>query len=155
MLLNPKSLASIAHKPSYAFERADICDRGAVDRIFAQWGPDAVLYLAAESHVDRSIADAAAFKRGRYLQLLEAAMRYWASLEFPPPLNGLDLAVCVAFNADISDSCDSKSRGRERGRSPPLIAPPPGAPTKAHDPARPGQSVGHQSERGRPMGVGP
>jgi hypothetical protein len=35
---NPKSLASIAHKPSYAFERADICDRGAIERIF---GPSA------------------------------------------------------------------------------------------------------------------
>src|SRR5262245_44686241 len=54
---NPKSLASIAQHRCYAFERTDICDRGAIDRIFANWRPDAVLHLAAESHVDRSIAD--------------------------------------------------------------------------------------------------
>jgi dTDP-glucose 4,6-dehydratase len=80
---NPKSLASIAEQPRYAFERADICDRVAMDRVFAQWRPDAVLHLAAESHVDRSIADAAAFIQSNVVgtyQLLEAARRYWTPL---------------------------------------------------------------------------
>ena len=80
---NPKSLALIDHHPCYAFERADICDRAAMDRIFSQYGPDAVLHLAAESHVDRSITDAAAFVHtnvvGTY-QLLEAARKYWQTL---------------------------------------------------------------------------
>jgi dTDP-glucose 4,6-dehydratase len=80
---NPKSLALFAHHPSYAFERADICDRAAMDWMFRQYQPDAVLHLAAESHVDRSITDAAAFIRtniiGTY-QLLEAARHYWQAL---------------------------------------------------------------------------
>jgi dTDP-glucose 4,6-dehydratase len=82
---NPKSLATLAGNPRYAFERADICDAAAMKRIFADYQPDAVLHLAAESHVDRSIADAAAFIHtnlvGTY-QLLEAARQYWAAL--PP-----------------------------------------------------------------------
>jgi dTDP-glucose 4,6-dehydratase len=80
---NPKSLASIAQQSRYAFERADICDRAAMDRIFAQWQPDAVLHLAAESHVDRSIADAAAFIQSNVVgtyHLLEAARRHWSRL---------------------------------------------------------------------------
>ena len=77
---NPKSLADVAHHPRYVFEHADICDRVTLNRIFGQYQPDAVLHLAAESHVDRSITDAAAFVQtnvvGTY-QLLEAARRYW------------------------------------------------------------------------------
>jgi dTDP-glucose 4,6-dehydratase len=80
---NLKSLAAIAQHPRYAFERADICDRAAMDRIFLQSQPDAVLHLAAESHVDRSISDSSAFIHtnvvGTY-QLLEAARRYWEAL---------------------------------------------------------------------------
>jgi dTDP-glucose 4,6-dehydratase len=80
---NPKSLAAIAHHPRYAFERADICDRAAMDGIFRQFAPDAVLHLAAETHVDRSISDSSAFVHtnvvGTY-QLLEAARRYWEAL---------------------------------------------------------------------------
>ena len=80
---NPKSLAAIAHHPRYAFERADICDRAAMDGIFRQFEPDAVLHLAAETHVDRSISDSSAFVHtnvvGTY-QLLEAARRYWEAL---------------------------------------------------------------------------
>ena len=82
---NPKSLAAIAQHRRYAFERADICDRATMGRIFSEFQPDAVLHLAAESHVDRSITDAAAFIQtnlvGTY-QLLEAARQYWTAL--PP-----------------------------------------------------------------------
>jgi dTDP-glucose 4,6-dehydratase len=80
---NLASLAKIAGDPHYEFERADICDRAAMDRIFVQHRPDAVLHLAAESHVDRSITDAAAFIHTNLLgtyQLLEAARQYWAGL---------------------------------------------------------------------------
>jgi dTDP-glucose 4,6-dehydratase len=80
---NPKSFSSIAQQSHYAFERSDICDAGALDRIFTQWRPDAVLHLAAESHVDRSIADAGAFIQSNVVgtfQLLEAARRYWTPL---------------------------------------------------------------------------
>ena len=47
------NVAEVADSPNYAFEHADIRDRAALDRIFAAHGPDAVMHLAAESHVDR------------------------------------------------------------------------------------------------------
>ena len=70
----------VAGSPLYTFERADIRDREALDRIFAIHQPDAVMHLAAESHVDRSIDGPAAFVStnvtGTYT-LLEAARSYW------------------------------------------------------------------------------
>ena len=60
---NLSSLNDIADDPRYAFERADVCDRPAMDAIFARYQPTAVLHLAAESHVDRSITSAARFYR--------------------------------------------------------------------------------------------
>jgi dTDP-glucose 4,6-dehydratase len=83
---NLANLASVADSAAYAFERADIRDRAALDRIFARHEPDAVMHLAAESHVDRSIDGPAAFIDtnvvGTYT-LLEAARAYWGgSREF-------------------------------------------------------------------------
>jgi dTDP-glucose 4,6-dehydratase len=80
---NPRSLAALAGNSDYAFERADICDAAAMKRIFADHGPDAVLHLAAESHVDRSITDAATFIHTNFVgtyRLLEAARHYWMTL---------------------------------------------------------------------------
>ena len=75
-----ENIVSVADSPLYAFEHADICDRAALDRIFAQHKPDAVMHLAAESHVDRSIDGPGAFIQtnitGTYT-LLEAARAYW------------------------------------------------------------------------------
>ena len=80
---NPNSLSAIANDPRYAFKRADVCDRAAMDAIFTKYRPTAVLHLAAESHVDRSITGAGAFIDtnvvGTY-QLLEAARRYYSHL---------------------------------------------------------------------------
>lgn len=80
---NLESLASVADSQRYAFEHADICDRKAMDRIFAEHKPDAVMHLAAESHVDRSISGPAAFIEtniiGTYV-LLESARKYWSAL---------------------------------------------------------------------------
>lgn len=80
---NLRSLDSIAASPHYAFIEADICDRAAMDAVLATHQPDAVLHLAAESHVDRSISGAADFVRtnlfGTYT-LLEAALAYWNGL---------------------------------------------------------------------------
>ncbi|MGU3192102.1 NAD-dependent epimerase/dehydratase family protein, partial [Vibrio cholerae] len=50
---NLESLASVAGSKRYAFEQIDICDRAELDRVFAEHQPDAVMHLAAESHVDR------------------------------------------------------------------------------------------------------
>ena len=75
-----ENVASVADSPLYAFEQADICDREALDRIFEAHKPDAVMHLAAESHVDRSIDGPGAFIQtnvtGTYT-LLEAARAYW------------------------------------------------------------------------------
>ena len=81
---NLESLAAVSRSDRYAFEQVDICDRAELDRIFAQYQPDAVMHLAAESHVDRSIDGPAAFIEtnivGTYT-LLEATRSYWQSLE--------------------------------------------------------------------------
>ena len=77
---NLDSLSSIAHSDRYTFEHADICDRAALDRIFAQHQPDAVMHLAAESHVDRSIDSAGEFIQTNIVgtfTLLEAARAYY------------------------------------------------------------------------------
>jgi dTDP-glucose 4,6-dehydratase len=77
---NPANVASVSENPNYAFESADIRDRAGLDRVFARHQPDAVMHLAAESHVDRSIDGPAAFIdtniNGTYT-LLEAARAYW------------------------------------------------------------------------------
>ena len=77
------SLAPVAANPHYNFVRADICDRDAVRAAFARFRPEAVLHLAAESHVDRSIDGPAAFIEtnvvGTFV-LLSEALDYWRSL---------------------------------------------------------------------------
>lgn len=80
---NLESLAEVSGNDRYAFVQADICDRNALDNVFAEHQPDAVMHLAAESHVDRSITGPAEFIEtnivGTYT-LLEAARGYWAQL---------------------------------------------------------------------------
>lgn len=80
---NLESLAKVADNPRYQFSQTDICDRAALDQLFETFQPDAVMHLAAESHVDRSITGPAAFIEtniiGTY-QLLEAARHYWNGL---------------------------------------------------------------------------
>ncbi|WP_136650103.1 dTDP-glucose 4,6-dehydratase [Paracoccus aeridis] len=77
---NAANVAPVADSPRYAFEHADIRDRAALDRIFAAHRPDAVMHLAAESHVDRSIDGPGAFVEtnvnGTY-NMLEAARAWW------------------------------------------------------------------------------
>ena len=74
------NVASVADMPNYAFLEADICDRAAMDQAFADHQPDAIMHLAAESHVDRSIDGPGTFIEtnitGTYT-LLEAARSYW------------------------------------------------------------------------------
>ncbi|WP_017939265.1 dTDP-glucose 4,6-dehydratase [Zestomonas thermotolerans] len=81
---NLESLSSIANSPRYRFYQVDICDAVALDKAFGEFQPTAVMHLAAESHVDRSIDGPADFIQtnivGTYT-LLEAARRYWNTLE--------------------------------------------------------------------------
>ena len=77
---NLESLTDVADNPRYAFEQVDICNRAELDRVFAQHRPDAVMHLAAESHVDRSIDSAGEFIQTNIVgtfNLLEAARAYW------------------------------------------------------------------------------
>jgi dTDP-glucose 4,6-dehydratase len=79
------SLRSVARHPGYAFVQADICDAPAMQRVFREHMPDAVLHLAAETHVDRSIISSDGFVRTNVLGthvLLDAARAYWSAL--PP-----------------------------------------------------------------------
>ena len=80
---NLASLEAVADSPRYVFEQVDICNRTELERLFKQYQPDAVMHLAAESHVDRSIDGPAAFIEtnivGTYA-LLEAVRSYWAAL---------------------------------------------------------------------------
>lgn len=80
---NLDSLAPIAQDPRYAFRQADICDRAAVARALAEFQPDVVMHLAAESHVDRSIDGPAAFIETNLVgtfTMLDAALEYWRAL---------------------------------------------------------------------------
>jgi dTDP-glucose 4,6-dehydratase len=81
---NLESLAEIERTPRYAFEQIDLCDAAGLECAFAAYRPDAVMHLAAESHVDRSIDEPAAFIQTNVVgttNLLEVARRYWAELE--------------------------------------------------------------------------
>ena len=79
-----ESLIDVSESERYIFERVDICDRVELDRVFKQCQPDAVMHLAAESHVDRSIDGPAEFIEtnivGTY-QLLQATLHYWNQLD--------------------------------------------------------------------------
>jgi dTDP-glucose 4,6-dehydratase len=80
---NLANLASLAGDQRHAFVRGDITDRELLDRLFAAHRPRAVVHFAAESHVDRSIHEPAAFVRTNVVgtfELLEAARSYWQGL---------------------------------------------------------------------------
>ncbi|MEQ3511917.1 dTDP-glucose 4,6-dehydratase [Pseudoalteromonas sp. BZB3] len=81
---NLDSVKDIEKNNRYTFEQVDICDRTELERVFNQYKPDAVMHLAAESHVDRSITGPAEFIQtnivGTYT-LLEVSRNYWLRLE--------------------------------------------------------------------------
>jgi dTDP-glucose 4,6-dehydratase len=80
---NLESLASVSQSPRYQFLQADICDAVSMEKAFAEFQPDSVMHLAAESHVDRSIDGPAAFIEtnivGTYV-ILEAARKFFVAL---------------------------------------------------------------------------
>ena len=81
---NLENLREVDCSDRYAFEQVDICNRAELERVFAEHQPDAIMHLAAESHVDRSIDGPAAFIEtnivGTYT-LLEVARSYWQGLD--------------------------------------------------------------------------
>lgn len=81
---NLESLAEVSQSPRYVLERVDICDRDQISRVLREHQPDAIMHLAAESHVDRSISGPSEFIQtniiGTYT-ILEAARQYWMALD--------------------------------------------------------------------------
>jgi len=81
---NLDSLSSVFDNPRHTFEKVDICDSGKIENLFTSYQPDAVIHLAAESHVDRSIDGPSDFLQtnviGTYT-MLEAARKYWKNLD--------------------------------------------------------------------------
>jgi dTDP-glucose 4,6-dehydratase len=80
------NVASVADDPLYSFVKADLRDRGALDKVFTEYAPTRVLHLAAESHVDRSIDGPAEFMETNVMgtfHLLEAARAHWETKDRP------------------------------------------------------------------------
>jgi dTDP-glucose 4,6-dehydratase len=80
---NLTSLASISGHPRYAFSQTDVCDARSITDLFAKFDADAVMHLAAESHVDRSIETPADFIHTNVVGtsvLLNAALAHWRKL---------------------------------------------------------------------------
>lgn len=96
------NLAGIAGHPAYHFEKADICDRAAMDRILAAYAPDAILHLAAESHVDRSIDGPGQFIQTNVtgtFTLLEAARAQWLAQGKPAGFRFLHVSTDEVYGS--------------------------------------------------------
>ena len=81
--VNAESLADLDGNPNYCFEQVDLCDAAALNAVFVKHQPDAVMHLAAESHVDRSIDGPGEFIQTNIIgtfNLLQASLAYWRSL---------------------------------------------------------------------------
>lgn len=81
---NLASLSPVSDNPRYAFSKIDICDRDAVAAVMAEFQPDTIMHLAAESHVDRSIDGPAAFIQTNLVgtfTMLDTALAYWKALD--------------------------------------------------------------------------
>ena len=113
---NPESLAELEEHPRYSFIQADIADAAAMRAAFEVFEPDAVMHLAAESHVDRSIDSPAPFLdtnvRGTFI-LLEEARRYWQGLLARSPEKAADFRFLhISTDEVFGDLADSDSATR-------------------------------------------
>lgn len=113
---NRASLAEVEDHPRYSFIQADIADAAAMRAAFEVFEPDAVMHLAAESHVDRSIDSPAAFLdtniRGTFV-LLEEARRYWQGLQTAQPQKAADFRFLhISTDEVFGDLADGASEAR-------------------------------------------
>jgi len=107
---NSESLSDLADHPEYSFEQVDLCDAGALDAVFRKHQPHAVMHLAAESHVDRSIDGPSEFIQSNIIgtfNLLQTALAYWRSL----PEGGTP-AESSGMNKHITDYPPTKNSFR-------------------------------------------
>ena len=101
-----ENVASVSKSPEYFFEHADIRDRNALDTIFEKHQPDAVMHLAAESHVDRSIDGPADFIETNVtgtFNMLEAARTYWQAHGKPETFRFHHISTDEVFGSLPSD----------------------------------------------------
>lgn len=106
---NLQSLGSASSSDRYTFEAVDICDAAEVDRVFSEHQPDAVMHLAAESHVDRSIDGPGEFIQTNFVgtyTLLEASRRHWLGLAD-------DRKACFRFHHISTDEVFGDLEGPE------------------------------------------
>lgn len=99
---NLRSLDSVAGSSRYHFLKADICDRAAIDAALEAFKPDAIMHLAAESHVDRSITGSSAFVQTNIVgthTLLEAAKDYWSHLPRGAPFRFLQVSTDEVYGS--------------------------------------------------------
>lgn len=96
------NVAPVAGSNHYFFEKADICDRASLDRILATHAPDAIMHLAAESHVDRSIDGPGTFIETNVngtFEILEAARAYWTRAGKPEGFRFLHISTDEVFGS--------------------------------------------------------
>ena len=101
-----ENLTSLSGNPNYFFEHADIRNRNALDAIFENFKPDAVMHLAAESHVDRSIDGPADFIETNVngtFNMLEAARSYWQASGKPKTFRFLHISTDEVFGSLPND----------------------------------------------------
>jgi dTDP-glucose 4,6-dehydratase len=114
---NPLSLLGVAGSPGYVFEQVDICDAAELARVLGVHQPDAIMHLAAESHVDRSIDGPAAFIQTNLVGtsvLLEAARQYWNAL--PSARKDIFRFLHVSTDEVFGDLADEAARFSEHSR---------------------------------------
>lgn len=100
------NVASVSDSPLYAFEQVDIRDRAKLDAVFASHKPDAVMHLAAESHVDRSIDGPGDFIETNItgtFNMLEAARKYWTEHGKPDAFRFHHISTDEVFGSLPSD----------------------------------------------------
>ena len=101
-----ENVASVSDNPNYFFEHSDIRDRNSLDTIFEKHQPDAVMHLAAESHVDRSIDGPADFIETNVngtFNMLEAARSYWRAYGKPETFRFHHISTDEVFGSLPSD----------------------------------------------------
>lgn len=107
---NPLSLAGLENNSRHRLVRADICAAPFIKDLVAEFAPHAVMHLAAESHVDRSITGPAAFVRTNVLgtqSMLDATRSYWEGL---PPSNKQSFRFCMSQPMKFMDPSAPKER---------------------------------------------
>ena len=121
------NVAEVADSPRYRFEHADIRDRAALDRIFALHEPQAVMHLAAESHVDRSIDGPGTFVEtnitGTY-NMLEAARAFWTRAGRPDGFRFHHISTDEVFGSLGKRASSPRTRPTTRAAPIPRPRPP-------------------------------